>query len=85
MWPWFWWLNIVPPPPKQPPPPPPKEDCQSAHKCVQTAAEEFSQAHEESLKSARDARHSARNVRMVMHALADRLERSNHAVQKRSS
>jgi len=49
-----------------------------AHKCVKEAGDANARAHAKGSRVAQEARHSLRNVRMLFHAMADRLGRHRH-------
>jgi len=51
--------------------------CLGAHERVKVAAHELDERHKEKQEIDREARHKARNVRMLMEAVLARLERHN--------
>ena len=53
--------------------------CLNAHERVKVAAQELETQHREKEEIDREARHKARNVRMLMEAVLNRLERRNES------
>jgi hypothetical protein len=74
MWPWWrwqWdWMWHMLPPAK-------KEECDKAHTSLDKATEVLVSTHQRFSEKAKEARHSARNIRMMLHELADRVGRVN--------
>jgi hypothetical protein len=74
---WYWWWGLMPPPDR-----PEKQSARKAwcdaHKGVEEAAAANAKAHAKGARVAQEARHSLRNVRMLFHAMADRLGRHGH-------
>jgi len=69
MWPWWvWWWPVVT---QQ------KRECAQAHSRVQLAASQFDEEQRKKQEVDREARHAARNVRMLMGAVLDRLGRKS--------
>jgi hypothetical protein len=58
---------------------PKDKNCLSAHERVKAAAQELDNRHREKEEIDREARHKARNVRMLMEAVLTRLERRNES------
>jgi hypothetical protein len=65
---WWWWYM---------PHGPSKQQCPQAHETVERAASNHEKSTEEVVASTREARHGAKNVRMLMGALARKLEKAN--------
>jgi hypothetical protein len=57
--------------------PHPKRECNHAHKRVSDAADHFDEKRKEKAKVDREARHAARNIRMLLTGVLQRLERRN--------
>jgi len=55
------------------------KDCSDAHERVRAAAQKLETQHREKEEIDREARHKARNVRMLMEAVLNRLERRNES------
>lgn len=75
MWPpgWEWWYRML----HSPPPTSQKKDHQQVHEDFQKEVACFERSHKELTISAQEARHSARNVRQLLHAFAKRVEKIN--------
>lgn len=68
--PWHpWWWVIMHHPSKQ--------ECTDAHQRIKTAAADLDQKQQELKESSREARHGARNIRMLLGAVLARLTREN--------
>jgi hypothetical protein len=69
MWPWLWlwWWPVMSHRPKA--------DCNHAHKRVEAAVTEFAEKRKEKEDVDREARHAARNIRMLLTGVLERLER----------
>lgn len=69
MWPWMWMWPVMPHRSRA--------ECDQAHDRVQAAATEFSKKQREKESVDKEARHAARNNRMLLAAVLDRLGRRN--------
>jgi hypothetical protein len=58
-------------------PPVKKEECDKAHNSLDKATDVLVKTHQRLSEKASEARHSARNIRMMLHELADRVGRVN--------
>lgn len=78
MWWWHqWWVGLMSTPPDRSEKSARQAWC-DAHKSVEEAAAANAKAHAKGARVAQEARHSLRNVRMLFHAMADRLGRHGH-------
>ena len=76
MWWWHqWWFPMTP---DQSEKQSARQAWCDAHKGVKDAAAANVKAHAKGTQAAKEARHSLRNVRMLFHAMADRLGRHGH-------
>jgi hypothetical protein len=67
MWPWLWCWPVMSPGPQG--------ECRRAHERVEAAATEFAEKRREKETVDREARHAARNIRMLLTGVLERLER----------
>ena len=66
----WWWKMWVPP----------QKHCQKAHQNVQDAAQAHKETTQEIMRDVPEARHSARNVRMLMQAFIQRMKSISHVI-----
>jgi len=59
---------------------PPQKHCQRAHQNVQDAAKALEETHRKIQDDVPEARHSARNVRMLMQAFIQRMKSASHVI-----
>ena len=69
--PWLWWLPSSDKPPQQ------SEECRLRKQLVAAIAQ-LENHQEEAAKATQEARHAARNLRMIIDDVGDRLARMKH-------
>lgn len=74
-WSYWWWHHLMAVPDDKPC----DKSCHRAHDDVEQASDALEQSFQDVKASTREDRHGARNVRMLMQALAARLEKRNAA------